>query len=144
MAFDIKIQNGDIAFDAQGRIELVRNNNKLVQEVLKLINTTLGYDPFDPSYGISATTNTLGSISTSSVTSQRLESEITRGLQRLKAEQLSLERQQILTPGERIENINSIIVEQDETDPRQYNIFIELTTGEQTPITVTAEIQAQG
>lgn len=142
MAFDMRIQNGDIVFDDQGRIELVRNNNKLVQEVLKLINTTIGYDPFNPNYGISATADTLGSITTANITSQRLESEITRGLQLLQDEQQSLSRQQIITPGERIVNIDNIIVEQDEIDPRQYNIFIELTTGEQTPITVTTEIQA--
>jgi len=141
MSFDIKIINGDLAFDEQGRAELVRDNNKLVQSVLKLISTTLGSDPFEPGYGLGVTTESLGSITTASVTTQKLEAEILAGVEALQAEQQSLMRTQVLTPGEIIQNIDYVVVEQDASDPRQYNIFIELTTLERTPITINTAIR---
>lgn len=141
MSFDFRIINGDISFDDQGRTELVRNNNKLVQAVLKLISTTLGSDPFEPSYGLGITSASLGTLTTANITQQKMESEITSGLEALQAEQQSLAQIQVLTPGEIIQNIDYVVVEQDETDPRQYNIFIELTTLERTPITVTTAIR---
>lgn len=141
MSFDIKIVNGDISFDGQGRAELVRNNNKLVQSVLKLISTSLGSDPFEPGYGLGITVDSLGSVTTASVTTQKLEAEILSGIQVLQAEQQTLARTQVLTPGEIIQNIDFVVVEQDASDPRQYNIFIELTTLEQTPITINTAIR---
>lgn len=141
MSFDVKLVKGDLSFDDQGRIELVRNNNKLVQEVLKLISTTLGSDAFVSNYGISGINDLTGSYTTAAITEQRLESEIRTGIENLLVEQRELIRQQVLTPGERIRNIDRVVVEQDELDPRQYNVYIELTTGELTPITVTAEIR---
>ena len=141
MSFDVKIVNGDLSLDEQGRVELVRNNDKLVQSVLKLISTTLNSDVFAPDYGLSITTDSLGVPNTASVTEQKMQAEITLGIQRLQREQESLAQQQVLTPGERIRNIDNIAVEQDESDPRQFNIFIELTTFEQTPITVTTAIR---
>ena len=142
MAFDLKLLNGDLSLDSVGRMELVRDSNKLVQEVLKLISTTLNSDPFNPNYGLTLTASSLGHITTANITAQRLESEIRFGLQSLQQEQLTLSRQQVLTSAERIKNIDSVIVEQDASDPRQYNIFIELTTQAQTPITVNTAIRA--
>jgi phage baseplate assembly protein W len=142
MAFDLKIVNGDFSFDLAGRIELVRNNDKVVQEVLKLIGTTLGSDPFNPNYGVSVTESSIGKVSRASLTTQQLESEILTGIETLQREQQSLVRQQILTAAELIERIDGVSVVQDESDPRQYNIFIELTTKGQTPITVNTAIRA--
>lgn len=142
MSFDIKIISGDFSFDSQGRFNLVRDNNKLVQDVLKLINTTLGADAFVPNYGVSITNVSIGALTTANVIAQQLEAEILTGIQRIQQEQQSLEQQQLLTPAERIQNIDQVFVEQDEVDPRQYNIFIELTTQARTPITVNTEVRA--
>lgn len=141
MSFDLEIVNGDLDFDGQGRATLVRNNNKLIQSILKLISTTTGSDAFAPEYGVSITTDSLGTLTTASITEQQLQAEITEGIEALQAEQEQLSQQQVITPGERIQNIDSVVVEQDAQEPRQFNIFIELTTLERTPITVTTAIR---
>ena len=127
MSFDIRIQAGDINFDSQGRLNLVRGQTKLFQDILKLINTTLGSDSYSPQYGVSLTEASVGIAINSSVRASIFQSEIQTGLIRLQQEQNILARTRRLTDDERIRQVDSVIVEQDSIDPRQFNIMIELT-----------------
>lgn len=142
MSFDVKLLNGDVIFDTQGRLELVRDSNKIVQSVLKLLGTTIRSDPYSPEFGVSVTEDSVGSPIRSFAITQRFENEIEDGLLRLKREQQALSNFQFLTTAERIRSIDRVFVEMDKTDPRQFNVEIVLTTFSQTPITVEANIRA--
>lgn len=144
MAFDLRIRNGDLLFDEQGRIELVRNSNKLTQEILKFVTTTRGSDPYNPDYGLTITEASIGSVVSTLGLETSVEAEITTGLERLQAEQQVLQTQQRLTPSELLQQIDRVSVEQDTTDPRQFNIFISVTTQALTPITIDTAIRARG
>ena len=51
MSFDLKIEGGDIKLEADGSLTTVFDNNKLRQEVVKILLTKLGENKYHPSYG---------------------------------------------------------------------------------------------
>lgn len=136
MSFDVKVVNGDLSFDSQGRVDLVRDTNKLVQDVHKIIQTTRGYDPFDPRYGLTISTSAIGRPQSNPMLTSQVQAELQEQLDRLRKEQVALSGRQVITAEETIKQIDNVTVEQDTTDPRQINITIELTTQAQSPITV--------
>jgi hypothetical protein len=142
MSFDIRIVNGDIAIDEIGQLALVRNIDKVAQDVLRIIMTSKGSDPFDTSYGISTTDRAIGAMPTTAIISTALEAEITTSLQKLVREQNRLSIVQTLTADERIREIDSVVVEQDPIEPRQLNVSISMTLETLEPITIQTHLQS--
>ena len=125
MSFDLKIQDGDLKIGSNGDLQQVRDTNKLVQDILKIISTQIGSNPFFPWYGSPITKSLLGRSFdykfVSSIATQQLRSTL-ETLQKLQKDQIR--RNQIVTPQEQLAAIQKVLVERNIVDPRFYTIVL--------------------
>jgi hypothetical protein len=125
MSFDLKIQGGDLALSSTGDLAIVENTEKLVQDVLKIVSTQIGANPFFPWYGSPITKSLVGrSYDTNFITgiaSQQLRTTLER-LQAMQKDQLRTN--QVVTPREQIAAISDVRVERNITDPRFFKIVL--------------------
>lgn len=141
MSFDIKLLKNDIAIGQDGQLRIVSDNEKLRQDIVKILLTELGENKYHPAYG-----SRVGSIEIGHVPDQEeleidLSSSAETSVRRLIALQRAQSRRQYLTPGETIVDIASIDVERDLLDPRMYNIFISVLTQRLTVLTESITIR---
>jgi hypothetical protein len=121
MSFDLKLFNGDLVIGKKGDVDIVENGDKLVQDVLKIVSTPLGSNPFFPWYGSPMSSALIGTgyeeefIST--VASQQLNAALDN-LKQLQNQQKQYN--QIITPAEQIAAVQDVSVNQDAHDPRFY------------------------
>lgn len=122
MSFDLKLFDGDLVIK-NGDFDISENANKLVQDVLKLVSTQLGSNPFFPAYGSPLSSAIIGTgyeeTFVEDVASQQLRSSLER-LQDLQRDQIK--QNQIVTPDEQIAAIENIRVSRAKDDPRYYNV----------------------
>lgn len=136
MSFDIHLNNGDIQLDAAGNLIKVENTDKLVQDVMKILYTTQGSDPFNPFYGSILTEENIGIAMLPSILEAKAREAIYNSLETLRQNQAQQELYQELTSAEKLVGVADLIVEQDKTEPRQYNVILTVLTEEMTPITL--------
>lgn len=129
MSFDLALVKGDLAIGADKDLRKVRDNTKLVQDVLKLLHMPLGSDPFFPAKGSTLTEANIGEFVNKQFIEARTEAAILENLQLIQTLQTSQALVQTVTDGERIETVEEVVVEQDSQDPRQFNIRITVKTG---------------
>ncbi|MCK9567791.1 hypothetical protein M0R72_02425 [Candidatus Pacearchaeota archaeon] len=99
--------------------------DKLTQDILKLVSTQLGSNPFFPSYGSPISQALIGTSELSfaqEVATQQLKASIER-LKDLQQDQMR--NNQIVTPQEQIAIIRDVYVNQAKDDPRYY--YVNLT-----------------
>lgn len=124
MSFDLKLFGGDIVIK-DGDFDTVEDSDKLVQDVLKLVSTQLGTNPFFPAYGSPIAQGMVGTVFeeefVEDVATQQLRASLER-LQDLQRDQIK--QNQIVTPEEQIAAIEDVRVSQDRTDPRYYIVNI--------------------
>ena len=125
MSFDLKIRDGDLVLDSKSDLDIVEDSEKLVQDILKIVSTQLGSNPFFPWYGSPITKALIGrSYDTkfvSNIASQQLRATL-ETLQKMQKEQLKLD--QYITPQEQIAAIQNVSVERNITDARYYRIIL--------------------
>lgn len=125
MSFDLKIQDGDLAIAASGDLATVEDTEKLVQDVLKIVSTQVGANPFFPWYGSPITKSLVGRAYETnfitSIASQQLRATLER-LQSMQKDQLRTS--QVVTPREQIAAISRVHVERNVSDPRFYKIVL--------------------
>lgn len=124
MSFDLKLFGGDIVIK-DGDFDTVEGSDKLVQDVLKLVSTQLGTNPFFPAYGSPIAQGMVGTVFETEfvedVATQQLRASLER-LQELQRDQIR--QNQIVTPEEQIAAIEDVRVIQDRTDPRYYIVSL--------------------
>jgi hypothetical protein len=135
MSFDLRVLDGDISFDPQGNLEIVANTDKLAQDVVKMLNTSKGSNPFDPSYGTTLTEQSIGTIPDGHIIATKVEQEINSNLEKLMAEQATLRSRQVMTRSEMLAQVASVNVARDDFDPRQYNVIVEVLARDLAPLT---------
>lgn len=140
MSFDILATNGDIQFNNRGDVAKVVDSDKLAQDVIKMLNTTLGSDPLNPSYGSPLTVNLVGRVPSREIAQMKVAQILEESLDKMIRLQDFQRTYQVLTDAETIVEFESPIVEQDSLDPRQYNIVINAISRDLTPITLTMTI----
>ena len=120
MSFDLKLLGGNLTIK-NGDFDTVENSDKLVQDILKLVSTQLGSNPFFPAYGSPISQVLVGSVLETEfvedIATQQLRSSLER-LQQLQFEQSK--QNQIVTPEEQIAAIEDVRVSQARDDPRYY------------------------
>jgi hypothetical protein len=124
MSFDLKLFGGDIEI-SNGDFAIVEDADKLTQDILKLVSTQLGSNPFFPAYGSPISQALIGTSDLSfaqEVATQQLRASIER-LKDLQQEQMR--NNQIVTPQEQIAIIRDVYVTQAKDDPRYY--YVNLT-----------------
>jgi phage baseplate assembly protein W len=137
MSFDLRIIEGDIVINRRGDVDNVVNSDKLAQDVLKVLNTTLGSDPFNPNYGSLLTAASIGQMSNIDIVTVQIQNIIEQSLQSLIQMQTLQKTYQYVSDAETIVDFDSPIVEQSATDPRQYNITVSAVSRDMTPITMS-------
>jgi hypothetical protein len=124
MSFDLKLENGDLLVKS-GDLQTVENNDKLVQDILKILSTPMGGNPFFPAYGSPINSAMIGNYYdidfVRNVTTQQIRTTLER-LQQLQADQLR--NNQIVTPFEQLAAIQSVSVNNIPQDPRYYAISL--------------------
>jgi len=128
MSFDLKITDNDLRLNPDGGLQTVHDNEKLIQDILKIILTSAGSNKIFRWYGSALGARIIGNI----LDSTQLETEVARSVQvalsNLVALQKSQGRTQYVSAGESIAAIRGVSVLRNETDPRIYEIGISVLT----------------
>jgi phage baseplate assembly protein W len=136
MSFDLSLNKGDLKVGTTGELATVQDTDKLVQDVLKVIHTPVGSNPFYPSLGSNITSFNIGMTLNKDFLESRVEASLLETIQTLQAIQRRQEAVQIVTAAEKIVRINEVIAQVDSEEPRQFNISISVASGEITDLTL--------
>ena len=142
MSFDLQIVGGDIAINRDGSLALVRDNDKLCQDIIKILLTRLGENQYHPQYGSEIGALQIGSIPDPELLELDLTSSAESAVRKLiSLQRAQARRGQFQSPGEVIVEIRGIEVARDKADPRLYNIFISVITQKLTTINETVTVR---
>jgi hypothetical protein len=137
MSFDLKLVNNDLDLNMDGTIQTVRDNSKLVQDVLKAILTEQGENPYHRWYGGVLSLRLIGSVMDADHTTTEAERAIQDTLATLVALQREQSRAQYVSPGETLATLKSVDVIRDNEDPRKWQVTVSLITRALTIVEVT-------
>jgi phage baseplate assembly protein W len=138
MSFDLSLNKGDLKVGTTGELSTVQDTDKLVQDVLKVLHTPIGSNPFFPSLGSNITSFNIGMTLNKDFLESRAEASLLETIQTIQAIQRRQEAIQIVTAAEKIVRINEVVAQVDSEDPRQFNIQISVASGEVTDLTLPA------
>ena len=141
MSFDLKIQRGDLVLDSSGQLNIVERNDKLVQDIIKILLTDLGENKFHPYYGSSAGKLDIGSVLDQDFFKTKIEDGVIQAINNLIALQKNQSKYQYITPGETILEISGVRVRRDTNDPRMWSVFVSVITLELEEISQTVTIR---
>jgi superfamily II helicase len=134
MSFDLELAKGDLKIGADKDLSKVRNGSKLGQDVLKILFTPLGSDPFFTIKGNALTQQNIGEVVNKQFLEARAAASIKETLLSLQTIQSNQAKLQEVTLEETLKSIEEVSVEQDPLDARQYNISLTILTGAYTTI----------
>lgn len=141
MSFDIKVLGGDVEFDSNGNLRTMTDSDKLAQDIVKILNTPIGTNPINPGYGSPLTVNEVGTVVNADSVIQQTQSAIAQALEQLISAQALQQAQQTITDAETLIDFETPIVQQDEVDPRQFNIAVNALSRDLTPLTVALVVR---
>jgi phage baseplate assembly protein W len=128
MSFDFKLVAGSFSFGSDGEVSTVTHNEKLGQDVIRIIATAIGENKIHQWYGTSIQDKIVGTGLPRSIIKEDIESTVRFALENLKSIQEQSERAgQALSPREAISKIEDVSA-LDTTDPRQIVIRISIRT----------------
>ena len=142
MSYDIKIVNGDFLVSPNGEVQTVESLEKLKQDVTKILLTELGSNVYHPWYGSELADGVVGYATSAQVIAQNAELVITNALENIMALEVEQMANQTVTPQEALGAIQEVSVEQEPSDPRQWNIRVKVLTRALTEITEDFSIRA--
>jgi phage baseplate assembly protein W len=126
LSFDLQVLNGDLVIQ-NGDLSTIQNNDKLVQDLLKIALTTLGSNPLQPWYGSSISRTLIGSILSSDITIASAQSQLQSAIENLKNLQaIQIASGQTVSPGEQIAAIQAIQITRSTIDPRLFTVLIKV------------------
>lgn len=128
MSFDLKIEANDLKINPDGTIQTVRDNDKLVQDIVKALLTTLGSNRFHNWYGSLLSSAMIGQVLDATLAEIEAERTISNTFSNLISLQKAQAQTQYVSAGETIAAIRDISVIRNETDPRQYQITVSVLT----------------
>jgi hypothetical protein len=136
MSFDLKITNGDFSINQSGSLNVVRDNEKLIQAILKICLTDCGSNPLHSWYGSYLSQSSIGNALPFDVTSSMIKSQLQSALDvLLKIQELQYYSTQKVTSNEMMHSILKLDVQRDITDFRLYTILIVVLTKGFKPVT---------
>lgn len=130
MSIDLKIVNGDLVIN-QGALQTVKDSEKLIQDILKILLTDIGADPLQPSYGSYLSRAVVGNAMQNSAITQIAKSQINTCMVNLQQlQQLQVKSLQKVSADEQLAAVTGISVIRSPFDPRLFNIKVSgLTKG---------------
>ena len=140
MSFDLRIKNADLSI-INGKLEKVTGSDKLIQDILKIIYTDAGTNPFNPWYGSYFNKSIVGSNFDSEMIVKISQNQLQNTLDMLKKiQQLQVSSLQTVTPDEQIASIVDISVNRSKVEPRLFDVIIKVLTRALTPVNVNFSI----
>lgn len=134
MSFDLQLINGDLQIGSNADLAVVRDTDKLVQDIKKMVRTPLGGNPFFPWYGspVSKTLigNPLNMTMLGTISSDQLRSSLTT-LQKL--QKIQAQKGQVVTAAEMLAAVQDVDINRNSVDPRYIRVTIKALTRAFTP-----------
>ncbi len=141
MSFDLAIAKGDLVIGSNGDLKKVEDNEKLVQDILKIALTPIGGNPFYPSYGSAVAKTVIGSAMPFDMLNQIGSEQLRNSLDNLqKLQKAQSQRGQRVSPGETLAAIRSVSIVRNRIDPRHYSVNIDVVTKDLTLLRPTFSI----
>lgn len=128
MSFDLKIQSGDISIESDGTVSIVSGNEKIRQDIVKIILTKIGENRFHQRYGSNVGFLQVGQAADKELIELDLKQSVENSIKFLISLQREQSKKQLLSSSEVILEIKNINIERNQADPRLYNIFISILT----------------
>ena len=128
MSFDLKIKNGDLSIGDSGALDVVSGNNKIRQDIVKILLTNIGENRFHSRYGSDLGAFKIGDVSDQTMIELDLKRSVEEAIRYIMFLQKNQSKYQVLSLSEIILEIVDIRTERDYGDPRLYNIYISILT----------------
>lgn len=128
MSFDLKIQYGDLVISPDGKLAVVENTEKLIQDVLKILMTKVGANTFFPWYGSPFSSSSFGNPADAKFLQSISDSQIRSALDTLVDMQREQALEQNLTAAETLAAVRQVNVIRNQMDPTSYEIRISILT----------------
>jgi phage baseplate assembly protein W len=141
MSFDLKIKNGDLSVGKDGDVGIVVGNEKMRQDIVKILLTKLKENKYHPYYGSSLGALEIGSVPDKQLIEDDLVSLTEEAVGVLMRLQFNQSKIQNLTPGEVIVEVLSVGVSRDKSDPRGYNVIVSVLTRQLTMLTESITVR---
>jgi phage baseplate assembly protein W len=142
MSFDLKLVNGSFSFGSDGALQRIFNEDKLKQDIVKILLTSQGSSALNPWYGSPLGDRVIGKAMPFNILETEVADAVNFCLTNLmKLQALQLKDGQYLTPNEQLSQILNVKVQRSLYDARQYNIVIDVTTKKGSVIREVFDIQ---
>lgn len=142
MSFDLKLENGDILLGSDGGPQRVFNDDKLRQDIIKIILTPLGSNQLFQWYGSPLTERAIGKVLDKRILDMEMSNSIIYALNNLMALQEEQEKTgQYVSPAEAIGQILNVEIEPSVYDSRQINISIAVASRRSNVISESFELR---
>ncbi len=142
MSYDLKIVNGDLSISNSGSVETVNQNNKIIQDIKKLLLTDLGDNKYHPNYGSPLGSGSIGSSQDEEFMKMNMKNSIENSIKRLINLQRNQMRYQYVSPAETIMYKKNIQVFRDAADPRMWSVFVSVVAQDLSQVEDTITIRA--
>jgi hypothetical protein len=140
MSFDLKINSGDFSLE-NGDLKLATDNDKLIQDILKICITPAGGNPFHQWYGSLISKTLIGSSLDSGIVLELSRTQLENAIQNLKSLQEKQAKQfQNLSPFEQINYIMDISVDRSGSDFRLFKVRVKVLSKGLKPLTTDFNI----
>lgn len=122
MSFDLKLKQGDLSIGSNNDLEIVENDEKLVQDVLKIVSTPLGTNRRYPWYGSPISKGLVGTAFETQFVKQIMSQQLQTSMETLqRLQEAQLQEGQIVTAQEQIAAIQGVFVDRNEIEPRFFS-----------------------
>lgn len=138
----LRVEN-DYRYTLDGQLETVEDEEKLMQEVKKIITTLITSNPFHTWYGTSIPSLIGSKLSNAGFIRTKVTNEINQALTRYSSiqKQQAQARPGSVTPGERFARLLQVSVEQDPTEPTAFNISLAFSNQKRETMTTSMAIK---
>lgn len=129
MSFDLKLNGGDLQIAKSGDVETVYDNEKLYQDMLKILVSPLGSNKLHFWYGSGINAAVVGNSFSEDITTDSAIQQISSALENLQMMQKNQAMNQNVTNYEKLVAVKNIYVGIAESDPRLVEVSVSVITG---------------
>lgn len=129
MSYDFKLENGDLVLDSNGDLTAISDNDKLIQDLLKLLMTPISGNKMFPWYGSDVSGILIGSNYDLGFNKDVASEHIRSALDNIKSLQQEQAKSQYISPAETIVAVKDIYINTNATDQRAIEVKVTVITG---------------
>jgi len=127
MSFDLKILNGDLVIGPNADLDIVTGEDKLKQDILKILLTPAGSNVFFPWYGSYISSNLIGENLPVSFIENMAQSQIQNSLDNLiRMQKEQMKSGQNVSASELLAAVKYISVNRNDIDPTMFSISVDV------------------